>query len=84
MMEAHDARYIKDENFVRTISIPTLGIGTTEFDISTDRSRLLCQSGREAAEDFFTSWDFTEYVEKYRRQKKPVTRGRYLRSGKLD
>lgn len=53
MMKAHDARYIKDEQFVRTIPIPTLGIGTTEFDISAERSEALYGSGRLAAEKFF-------------------------------
>ena len=67
MMEAHDARYIKDENFIRTIPIPTLGVKTTEFDLSRERSEALYQSGREAAEKFFASWNFAEYVERYRK-----------------
>jgi len=66
MMEAHDARYIKDEHFVRTIPIPTLGVGTTEFDISRERSEALYESGRKAAAKFFTEWDFDSYVAKYR------------------
>jgi len=67
MMEAHDARYIRDEHFARTIPIPTLGIGTTEFDISPERSEALYQSGRKAAEEFFAAWDFADYVGKFRR-----------------
>jgi len=71
MMEAHDARYIEDEQFVRTIPIPTLGVGTTEFDISQARSEALYQSGRQAAEKFLAAWDFRDYVEKYRRIGRP-------------
>ena len=71
MMEAHDARYIEDEQFVRTIPIPTLGVGTTEFDISQARSEALYQSGRQAAEKFLAAWDFHDYVEKYRRFGRP-------------
>ncbi len=67
MMEAHDAQYIKDANYVRTIGIPTLGIGTTEFNISTRRSDDLYNSGRQAAETFFSGWSFENYVENYRR-----------------
>ncbi len=67
MMKAHDARYIKDEHYVRTIPIPTLDVGTTEFDISREKSEALYYSGREAAEKFFATWDFAEYVNKYRR-----------------
>lgn len=81
MMEAHDKRYIKDENFVRTIPIPTLGVGTIEFDISRDRSEALYQSGRQAAEKFLSTWNFADYVEKYRKGKPGMGRSARLRSG---
>jgi NTE family protein len=80
MMEAHDARYIKDENFIRTIPIPTLGVKTTEFDLSKEKSEVLYQSGREAAEKFFDTWNFTDYVEKYRKGQHRLGRSDYLRS----
>ena len=79
MIEAHDARYLKDEQFVRTIPIPTLGVKTTEFNISRERSEALFQSGRQAAEKFFATWNFAEYVDKYRRSKTTVERGLRLR-----
>jgi len=79
MMEAHDARYIKDEQFSRTIAIPTLGVKTTEFDISPERSEALYQSGRQAAEKFFGSWNFGQYVNKYRPGKPLPSRGARLR-----
>jgi len=79
MMEAHDARYIEDAQFVRTIPIPTLGVGTTEFDISREKSEALYQSGREAAEKFFATWNFADYVDKYRRGKSRLERGIRLR-----
>ena len=81
MMQAHDARYIKDEQFIRTIPIPTLGIGTTEFDISRERSEALYQSGREAAEKFFDTWNFSKYIGRYRRGKPRMDRGLRLKSG---
>jgi NTE family protein len=81
MMAAHDARYIKDEHFVRTIAIPTLGIGTTEFDISRDRSQALYQSGRQAGEKFFATWNFADYIEKYRQGKPQPGRSARLRLG---
>ncbi len=80
MMSANDARYIKDENFVRTIPIPTLGVGTTEFDIKPERSEALYQSGRQAAEKFFADWDFTQYTDKYLKRKTSDGRGKNLRS----
>jgi len=69
MMEAHDARYIKDRNFARTIPILTLGVETTDFDISKEKSEALYQSGRQAAQRFFETWNFERYVDKYRRDK---------------
>jgi NTE family protein len=74
MMEAHDARYIQDQHFARTIPIPTLGIKTTEFDITPQRTEALYQSGRKGAEDFLSSWNFAEYVQKYRMNQPPVHR----------
>ena len=81
MIEAHDARYIEDEQFVRTIPIPTLGVGTTEFDISRERSEALYQSGRQAAEKFLATWNFSNYAQKYRSGKSGRERGLQLRSG---
>ncbi len=69
MMEAHDARHIREEYFVRTIPIPTLGVRTTEFDISREKSEALYQSGRTAAEKFLDTWNFAEYVNKYRKNR---------------
>jgi len=80
MAEAHDARYIEDAQFVRTIPIPTLGVLTTEFDITKEKSEALYQSGRQAAEKFFATWDFADYSDKYRRGKCQPERGVRLRS----
>lgn len=73
MMEAHDARYIANKDFVRTIPIPTLGVRTTEFDLAPEKSNGLYESGRAAAEQFFAVWDFEEYKANYR-ETKPLTR----------
>lgn len=79
MAEAHDARYIKDADFVRTIPVPTLGVQTTEFDLSRERSEALYQSGRQGAEGFLASWNFEKYVEEYRKAKSTVGRSERLR-----
>jgi hypothetical protein len=41
MMEAHDRLSVEKANFARTIPIPTLGIWTTEFDITPARKEAL-------------------------------------------
>ncbi|TSC69231.1 MAG: NTE family protein [Parcubacteria group bacterium Gr01-1014_66] len=66
MMEAHDARYIKDVNFMRTIPIPTLGVQTTDFHLSQERREALYTSGVRAAEDFFGRWDFEAFKQMQR------------------
>jgi NTE family protein len=66
MMEAHDARHIQDEHFVRTIRIPTLGVKTMEFGITPEKTEALYQSGQKAAREFLANWNFEEYVKKYR------------------
>jgi NTE family protein len=69
MMEAHDRLYVEKAQFARTIPVKTLGVGTTEFDLSEERKLALYNSGRKAAEDFLATWNFDEYVEEYRKGK---------------
>ena len=66
MMEAHDRLYLEKATFVRTIPIPTLGVSTTEFEITPERVRALYESGRRAAFDFLDRWDFEAYKAEYR------------------
>jgi NTE family protein len=66
MMEAHDRLYLEEADFARSIPIPTMGVGTTEFDITPARAEALYQSGRDAAADFLDHWDFDAYIREYR------------------
>lgn len=65
MLEAHDTRYIRESNFARTVAIPTLGVGTTDFNLSGEKARALFDSGVKAAEDFFKRWSYPQYDAKY-------------------
>lgn len=69
MMEAHDRLYLEKATYARTIPIPTLGVGTTEFDITPERVRALYDSGHRAASEFLDHWDFAAYIEEFRRGK---------------
>jgi NTE family protein len=80
MMAARDRQYLENATFARTIPIPTLGVGTTEFDISPDRVTALYQSGYDAAMSFLDGWDFEAYIEQFRRGKEPARRTDLLRS----
>lgn len=66
MMEAHDRKHISEADFARTIPIPTLGVRTTDFELSREKREELFQSGVRAAEKFFREWDFRAYVTRYR------------------
>ncbi len=52
MMAAHDRLYIDRSDFKRTIAIDTLGVRTTEFDLTEERAMELFGSGRVAARKF--------------------------------
>jgi NTE family protein len=81
MMAAHDRLYLENATFARTVPIPTLGVGTTEFDIAPDRVRSLYESGHGAALSFLDDWDFEAYIEEFRRGGEPAGRRESLRSG---
>ena len=67
MASAHDARYVEDgHTAARTVHVDPLDVGTTEFDITPQRKQLLYESGRRAAEAFFSTWDFEAYKEAHR------------------
>lgn len=66
LTEAHDRFYVEQANFARTIPLPTLGVKTTEFDISADRSQQLFDAGKAAAASFLDAWDFDGYRARYR------------------
>jgi NTE family protein len=66
VMDRNEEIYIKDKDNVRTINIKTLGIKATQFNISKEESLDLFNEGYIAAKEFIASWDFNDYVQKYR------------------
>jgi len=65
MMNAHDEKYIDKFDRFRTIKIPTLGIKTTDFDLSAERIEQLYESGLQAGRDFFMKWSVSDYFSNY-------------------
>lgn len=66
MIEKNEDIYIRDKDAVRTIFIPTLGVQTTQFNIPKEMKIKLFDSGYKSAEKFLNSWDFQQYIKKYR------------------
>jgi NTE family protein len=71
MMEAHDKLHVEQEDFLRTIAIPTLGVQATDFGLGPQQRDALFQSGRQAAQTFLKTWDFQAYIRQYRMQRDP-------------
>jgi NTE family protein len=81
MMEAHDRFYVETANYARTIPLPTLGVKTTEFDLSEQRAAELFESGKQAAEAFLATWSFDEYKARFRSGPAPTRRDSVLATG---
>lgn len=64
----HEERFIKNQDILRTINIPALGVKITDFDIDLSKKQLLFDEGYKAAEAFLNSWDFRRYVETFRKR----------------
>lgn len=62
MMAAHDRLALERADNVRTVDIPTLGVGTTQFDLSGEQKEALYQAGREAARKFLEGFDYEEHL----------------------
>lgn len=66
IIDKNEEVYIRDKDAVRTIFIPTLGISTIQFNIKGETKLKLFNSGYNSAKKFLDSWDFKEYISRYR------------------
>jgi NTE family protein len=66
MAHRTSVEFMSEKNKIRSIIIPTGGVGITDFDISREKSILLFRNGYRSAMNFLKTWDFEEYVDKYR------------------
>ena len=74
MTESHDKIYLERDAFVRTITIPNLGVKATEFNLRKETSDALYNAGQDAANAFLRSWDFDAYKGAFREGKAQPTR----------
>ncbi len=72
MINKNEVRYLKHKELVRTIMVPTCGVGTTDFNLSRDKSLELYNSGYEAAREFLGKWNFRQYVSRFRSSKTEI------------
>ncbi|MDH4320235.1 MAG: patatin-like phospholipase family protein [Desulfobulbaceae bacterium] len=60
IVEAQQNSHLHSDDWARTIYIDTLGVKTTDFDLSDDKKRELVQSGKEGALRYFDWFDGDE------------------------
>ena len=60
MMDAEINRHLHSDDWQRTIYVDTLGVGTTDFDLSNERKEALVESGRAGAKLYFDWFDNTD------------------------
>ena len=66
MLDKNEEIYIKNKNYVRTISIPSSSTKATQFDISDNKRLELFNDGHEAGENFIKQWDIDKYINQFR------------------
>ncbi len=57
LMETQSSQHLHSDDWQRTIYIDTLGVGTTDFDLSDERKSALAESGRIHTEKYFAWYD---------------------------
>lgn len=60
MMNAQENRHLHSDDWHRTVYVDTLGVGTTDFDLSDERKTALVGSGREHTRAYFDWWNDSE------------------------
>lgn len=65
-LDCYDERFIRDEDKIRTISIPTLGVKATNFNLVQSKKDDLFKAGYDKCNEFLESWDFKDYINQYR------------------
>jgi len=59
-------RILNAHGEARTIRIPTLGVGATDFDLPPERQRALFEAGYRAADDMLRAFVWRDYITAYR------------------
>ena len=60
LLESQSSSHLHSDDWHRTVYIDTLGVETTDFDLSDAKKKELVQSGREGAEKYFAWYDSAE------------------------
>ena len=56
VLAVQDSQHLHDDDWHRTVYIDTLGVGTTDFDLSDSKKKELVASGKKSAEEYLKWW----------------------------
>lgn len=59
VLAVQDSQHLHDDDWARTVYIDSLGVGTTDFDLSDQLKKKLVASGKKAAEAYLKWWSDT-------------------------
>ncbi|HEU5122071.1 MAG TPA: patatin-like phospholipase family protein [Candidatus Saccharimonadales bacterium] len=66
LINGYDRTHLNDPATTsRTNFIDAAKIKVTDFDITKKQRDLLCNNGRDAAQEFLKTWDFNKYITRY-------------------
>ncbi len=57
ILNAQDGIHLHSDDWQRTVYLDTLGVGTTDFDLSDEKKSLLAESGKSGALKYFEWYD---------------------------
>jgi NTE family protein len=57
-----ESRIIKDNDLIRTTTIPSSGIKSTNFNITMEQRVMLFDVGYSSAREFYKTWSFSKYI----------------------
>lgn len=60
VLAVQDSQHLHSDDWQRTIYIDTLGVGTTDFDLSEQLKKSLVKSGKQAAKRYLEWWSDVE------------------------
>jgi len=60
VLEAQQSAHLHSDDWARTVYIDTLGVGTTDFDLTDQQKKALVKSGKKGAEKYFQWYDATD------------------------
>lgn len=60
ILAVQDSQQLHEDDWHRTVYVDTMGVGTTEFDLSDKQKKDLIASGKKSPQDYLAWWSNVE------------------------